>query len=295
MGAYPLEDHKLVHRALGISRLIAFDFDDGTVARQQFNKPVSQCYCVCKRSDAMIAGLDRILSEAGFGDPAGLIVWLDYTDPSKIGAQIREFQSLLDRLAPGDIVRVTVNAHPQSLSEPSDQPQKVEVRRVKQFEAIQKRLGDLLPSRASPSDMTTETLPALLAEAFAAAALRALPVSSPNAFRPLSVTRYKDGQQMLSLTGAVVAKKEEHAMQSRIGLDEWPFSSPTWSKIHNLVVPDLTVRERLFLEREAMSKSDDQIISALGFNKAGDVPMREFLDNYRNYYRFYPILLAAEL
>ena len=32
MGAYPLEDHKLVHRHLGISRLISFDLENDTVA-----------------------------------------------------------------------------------------------------------------------------------------------------------------------------------------------------------------------------------------------------------------------
>ena len=35
MGAYPLEDHKLVHRHLGIDKLIAFDNDEKIVARQK--------------------------------------------------------------------------------------------------------------------------------------------------------------------------------------------------------------------------------------------------------------------
>jgi hypothetical protein len=33
-----------------------------------------------------------------------------FTDPSKLGEQVREFESLLDKLRPGDVVRVTVNA-----------------------------------------------------------------------------------------------------------------------------------------------------------------------------------------
>src|SRR5258706_1113772 len=115
MGAYPLEDHKLIHRMIGITKLIAFDLDDGVVARQRFNKPIESCHCVKKKSGELIAELDSILTEYGLPADKGLIVWLDYTDPTKIGQQIREFEALLDRLRAGDVVRVTVNAHPRAL------------------------------------------------------------------------------------------------------------------------------------------------------------------------------------
>ena len=63
MGAYPLEDHKLVHRHLGITRLVAFDFEEKIVARQNFNKPVDSCFCLHMKSWEIISNLDRVLSE----------------------------------------------------------------------------------------------------------------------------------------------------------------------------------------------------------------------------------------
>lgn len=301
MGAYPLEDHKLVHRALGITRLIAFDLDAGVVARQLFNRPIQTCSCLHKSAGETIDELHRILKDAGCTNDTGVIVWLDYTDPKQIGAQLREFQTLLDRLRVGDVVRVTVNAHPSELSEPEDRPGRgerpptVEARQAKQFKRLQERIGEFLPSTTKPESLTMDGLPTVLAASFAAAALKALPVSGNTTFRPLSITRYRDGQQMLSITGAVVARGEEAQVAGRLGLEAWPFASETWTRIHNLVVPDLTVRERLFLEREVTSSSVGDIVKALGFGKAGDIEVADFLENYRHYYRFYPTLLATDL
>jgi len=54
---------------------------------------------------------------------------------------------------------------------------------------------------AEATMMTEELLPAVLSRAFGAAALEALPTSGANTVAPLSIVRYADGQQMLSLTG----------------------------------------------------------------------------------------------
>src|SRR6185312_9023838 len=78
MGAYPLEDHKLIHRIIGIRKLIAFDDDNDVVARQNFNKPIGSCRCIVGKSGDVITKLDATLRDCGFGDPDGLIIWLDY-------------------------------------------------------------------------------------------------------------------------------------------------------------------------------------------------------------------------
>lgn len=296
MGAYPLEDHKLIHRSLGISRLVAFDLDDAIVARQKFNKPISSCHCLTKKSGELIDEIDLLLGDCGFTDPAGLIVWLDYTDPKKIGNQIREFETLLNKLSAGDVVRITVNAHPHELIERAFEPQTLaEVKREHQFSALKNRIGDYLPSWASADHMTVDELPKVIAESFSKAALAAFPVSGANTFRPLSLVRYADGLQMLSLTGVVAPRADEGTMLQRLHLDTWPFASHTWSEIHSLLVPDLTTRERLFLEREVLNKTADEIVAELGFESASGMKISAFIENYRNYYRFYPTLLSAEL
>jgi len=298
MGAYPLEDHKLIHRMIGITKLIAFDLDDGVVARQRFNKPIESCHCVKKKSGELIAELDSILTEYGLPADKGLIVWLDYTDPTKIGQQIREFEALLDRLRAGDVVRVTVNAHPRALLDeptPDGKPLLVSEMRTKQFQKLKNRIGDFLPSWAGPDQMTAADLPRVLSECFAAAALKSLPVAGSNIFSPLSIIRYADGQQMLSFTGALVDRRDEGTMLERMDLRGWPFASMDWTTIHQLVVPHLTVRERLFLERGITSRTAAELIAELGFESASEVKIEDFLKNYINYYRFYPTLLSAEV
>lgn len=296
MGAYPLEDHKLIHRILGITRLVAFDKESSIVARQLFNKPIENCWCIERTSGQVVDKFDHVLEECGFGGPDGVIVWLDYTDPKKLGVQIREFQTLLDRLSAGDVVRVTVNAHPHELiDKPVGKLTSAEQKRAGQFEALQGRIKEFLPSWATADHMTADELPRVIAESFAAAALKALPVSGAFTFRPLSLVRYADGVQMLSITGVIAKRSDEGDMLARLGMETWPFASDTWSMIHKLVVPDLTTRERLYLEREVINKTAAEIVASLGFDEASGIAVSDFIDTYKKYYRFYPTLLAAEL
>jgi hypothetical protein len=298
MGAYPLEDHKLIYRIIGVTKLISFDLDEQVVARQSFNKPSDTCFCLHKKSGDIIADLDNIIADCKFTGTPGIIFWLDYTKPAKIGEQIREFEALLNRLRSGDVVRVTVNANPQALGPAVDaegKPIPKAELRSQRFRKLKQRLNDYLPSWASEEHVGEEDLPRVLAGAFATAALNAFPATGPSTFQPLSIVRYADGQQMLSITGAVVRRGEESLLQDRMDLPKWPFSSATWETVHRLVVPALTVRERLFLERGIVGKEAPALISELGFADAAGVEMKEFLASYKDYYRFYPSLLTAEI
>ncbi|MCA3554089.1 O-methyltransferase [Aestuariivirga sp.] len=298
MGAYPLEDHKLVHRHLGITRLIAFDLEELIVARQKFNKPIETCHCLHKKSGELISDLDAILSACSFPEPEGLIVWLDYTSPGQLGHQVREFEALLNKLRAGDLVRVTVNAQPSALLEPQLPgaiPLLVTDKQERQFKNLKSRIGEFLPSETSPKNMTQEGLPLAISKSFGAAALKALPVTGDNIFCPLSIIRYADGEQMLSITGAIVPRSDRSAFLERLDVQSWPFVSTDWSEVHRLLVPTLTIRERLFLEKGIMSKNPVDLVAELGFGAASDIKMDEFLECYRRYYRFYPTLLSAEI
>jgi hypothetical protein len=298
MGAYPLEDHKLVHRQLGITRLVAFDLEEDIVARQNFNKPIETCHCILSTSDDLITNIDRVLAECSFSSPTGVIFWLDYTSPRQIGQQIREFQTLLGKLRAGDLVRVTVYVQPRELADSqlsAGRPLPAVEKRKKQFQNLKSRIGEYLPSDTSSDDMTSDTLPIVISKSFGAAALKALPVSGENVFCPLSIVRYADGDQMLSITGTLVARDEKNVLLDRLALRSWPFFSEEWGTVHKLLVPALTVRERLFLERGILSKPPSELAAELGFKAASDIEIDKFLESYKQYYRFYPLLLPAEV
>lgn len=297
MGAYPLEDHKLIHRMFGITRLLSFDSDSNVVARQKFNKPIYNCHCVCETSSKLIDKLDECLSDACAADASGLVIWLDYTSPKALGQQIREFQSLLDKLRVGDVVRVTVNAAPSSLGDgrnPDGSPKDAIDLRTERFERLKARIGDYFPSNVTQSDMTQERLPSVIARSFGQAAGIALPVSGSTCLAPLSIIRYADGLQMLSMTGAIIERENKDSLRSTLDLAAWPFASSDWGDIKFLSVPDLTLRERMFLERAVLWSTTEDIASELGFEFDGDFSMADFLRDYKSYYRFYPSLLSAE-
>lgn len=298
MGAYPLEDLKLAFRLLGITRLVSFDLDEDVVSRQIFNRPVETCRCIQRKSGEIVSGLERILKECEINDAIGVVVWLDYTDPGKLGEQIREFETLLNRLAPGDIVRVTVNAAASPLGSstgPDGKHRPAPELRAMRLQKLRERIADYLPSQTNADQITDDGLPGILGAAFGAAALRAFPPGLENSFVPLSIVRYADGQQMLSVTGTVVPRGDEMELRRKLDLEAWPFASATWTDVHRIVVPALTVRERLFLERGIMSEPASALIAQLGFKSASDVNMEEFLDSFRSYCRFYPTLLSTEL
>jgi hypothetical protein len=296
MGAYMLEDHKLIHRLFGIEKLIAFDRDAKIVARQTFNRPIASCSCLTSSSGDLISSLESTLSKCGISDATGLIFWLDYTDPKQLGQQIREFQALIDRLCPGDIVRVTVNANPNAYLDSADgKMMLLEDRQQKGFETLRRRIGDYLPNWCEPPMMTAEGLPRMIAGAFGNAALEAIPATSTQCFKPLSIVRYTDATQMLSMTGALIQNSDRLSIEAQLDLGTWPFASETWTSIHHLIVPDLTLRERLYLEREVTLTGRDELAKTLGFDEVGKLSLDEFLDSYRKYYRFYPSLLAAEV
>ena len=169
-----------------------------------------------------------------------------------------------------------------------------EVRKVR-YEKLNERIGDYLTTDTTADLMTDEKLPPVLGRAFGAAALQALPTSGANAFAPLSIVRYADGQQMLSLTGMVVRREQEVEMRERLDLASWRFASKDWSDVHLLTVPDLTIRERLFLERAIGTTPIPDLKDQLGFDFAELEVGEAFLGDYEHYYRFYPNLLAAEI
>ncbi|WP_420414379.1 O-methyltransferase [Roseibium sp.] len=298
MGAYPLEDHKLVHRLLGVTRLIAFDFSQDIVNRQKFNRPINSCHCFCMKSGELIDNIDDVLSDANAADCSGIIVWLDYTAPSQIGEQIREFQTLIDRLSENDLVRITVNAHPPALGEFKDENGKrldKLATRKKRFERLKSRIGDYLQTEITSDHMTDDYLPLALSGAFGKAASKALPPTSGRSFMPLSIVRYADGHQMLSITGMISKRTEKEAVWNALEMSAWPFASKAWNEIHRLFVPDLTLRERMVLDRSVATGSYAGVAEELGFSFDQDVDLNSFLDNYKDFYRFYPSLLTAEV
>jgi hypothetical protein len=297
MGAYALEDHKLVHRLLGITRLLAFDKSEAIVARQRFNRPIATCKCVRLSSGDLTADVGLEVANAGIRGSKGYIVWLDYTKPSDLAHQIRQFEQLASQLAPGDIVRITVNAQFDAWAGPSRDSNGNQIlsaaRQLIALEKLKTTLDEYMPYGVKSSDLNPAGVARLIGAAFGLAAHKGVPAREGNVLEPLSLTSYADGQQMLSMTAMVIERKLRADFRRKLGLRDWHFSSGDWRDVKFLTVPDLTMRERLYLERHSNATAA-KIRRDVGFDFDKVTEMPGFLDNFRRYYRHYPALTPVE-
>lgn len=298
MGAYSLEDHKLVHRMLGVRRLLTFDMLPAVVARQKFNRPADGCRCVCLTSGQFTADVSSSVESAGIADAEGFVVWLDYTSPKEIPVQLREFQKLVAQFAPGDIVRVTVNAEFDYWAGPKKRrdgsPIPLPEKQATALKHLIDKLGEYMPNGIKAEQLDAEGTARVLSAAFGIAANKGVPARDGNLLEPISITRYADGQQMLSMTSIVVPRDDRDRMRKQMALKDWPFASTGWQDVKSLIVPDLTVRERLYLEQNAR-KTGAHIEKAVGFDFDEVTGMPGFIENFKQYYRHYPALTPVEL
>ena len=292
MGGATLEDHRLAHSLIGMNRLVSFDSAEWVAARQKFNRPVDYVKVITKTSGDLISNFSAEMSDLGFGGAPNVAVWLDYTTPAQLGAQIRELNQLLDVLQPCDVVRITVNSSASAVYKPTMKDGKLETAGQFQpirLEKLKKRLDEYMPDGVVPADMTDEGLPKVIALAISKAVKAAFPASSDHVAIPLSLVRYTDGQQMLSCTLVVLERTEIDTFKERTKAIKWPFYSEGWGDIHQLSIPDLTLRERMFINERIPRKSAEELCAELGFPLGGDEDeAKVHLAQYLKYYRFYP-------
>src|SRR5947207_6828966 len=109
LGGPFLEDFRLIHARIGIHKMDCIEMEEEVHLRQKFNKPIESIQCLHDT-------LEDYLASSDFIDP--IILWLDYTDPKQLLAQIESFAEQAQELAIGSVVRITLNANPESLGKP---------------------------------------------------------------------------------------------------------------------------------------------------------------------------------
>lgn len=292
MGGATLEDHRLAHAVIGMKRLVSFDNTDWVVKRQAFNRPVDYVKIIKKQSSDLIANFSSEMRSLGFGGAPNAAIWLDYTKPSQLGVQVRELHQLLDILQPHDVVRITVNASSSAIYSPRIVDEKLEpasVFRPIRLSKLSDRLNDYMPEGVTAEEMTDDGLPSVIARAIQKAVKAAFPADNDSVAMPLSIVKYNDGQQMLSCTLFIIERSQIEQFLARAKPEEWPFYSKDWEDIHEISVPDLTLRERLFINERIPTKTPIEVSNDLGFHFDGDAPSAEkYITQYQKYYRFYP-------
>jgi len=287
MGGRFLEDFKLINDRFAIERMVCIELDETTARRQAFNCPLGFIECRCQSSGDFILDFDRLLAGA-----AGLriIVWLDYAVANERGTQLQEYQELVSKLAPGDVVKVTLNANPQSIR----QPWQFGVRGDFQKAVIDNlivQLGDYAPKEEiTPQDASPKQFARVLARSVKIAALKGIGGKGDATIEPLGSYRYRDGEhQMLTVTALVSNEELTGLTGSDERFREWPFRSDEWDKVYEINVPDLSPGEREHINRLLTTKEEYHIHQELPFRLDADETesLRSF-KSYVQHYRRYP-------
>lgn len=281
MGGKHLVDLEAVYRKIGITKLYSFDGNDEVVARQRCNLPHFGAICEKMHSSALPGLLDQIMHR--FKPAQHMIVWLDYTNVERL-AQLQEFCEVLKRCQPGDVVRITMNAQ-AGLNVEEFRKEGFETASQYRAKLLQDQIGDFFP--ASFVTLKKDDLPRALGAAVALAA-SAASADTNFEFVPLLSTTYADGQRMFTAT--VLTKENDNDCPD--GLQGWEFLAKGWKNIVEISVPDLSLREKVLIDKH-LRKGPQAIINSAKFKPASELDEAKVaIQSYKRLHRFYPTFQA---
>jgi len=274
MGGTYLEDFRLMHEVFPRMGMICLEEKEHLSQRQKFNKPHSAIRFVTQSVEAWIDG--NLPSSKPY------IVWLDFQGKQR-REQISQFQSLLLGAVKPLIVRITLDVSPDTLGGNTTQSEK--------FERLKAQLGSLMDKKMTVDTFSQLGLAVVIRDVVLQAARKSLENQKGNRFFPLSISSYRDTSQMLSITGMVAAREFGAEVEERCGLSNWDYYWPQNEIILNINLPELSVRERMFLNQRLPRNADNVnlIHKSFGFLLDEDERLsRSLLDSYIRFAKHYP-------
>lgn len=286
MGGRFQEDFKTINDRFAIEKMVCVEIDNTTSNRQKFNLPLGFIECKRMSSGDFIVDFERLMPTEE--TDMRVIVWLDYAEANQRGKQLQEYQELLPKLAPGDVVKITLNANPYSYRK------RQEFEHDKDFLEITGRhrlddLGDYTEkTELTIKDIRPDNYASLLVQSIKNAALKGIQASG--AIMPLGAYRYRDGEhQMLTVTAIITDEELIKRIESDVVFKSWPFRSEKWDCVHEVNVPDMSLKERLHINGLLTTDSEDNIHKLLTFKfDKNENKSICCLKNYIQHYRRYP-------
>lgn len=263
MGGTIFYDFHLMHRFLGIRKMVSLERDPDCHPRSAFNCPFD--FIEVKNqtvAEFLLEDVDRTTT----------IYWLDYDDG--IGPDIlADITSLGTRVMLGGFAFATVYALPPGFLEKQTVQQRLEY--------FQQYLGDFSVGLTN-HDMENAAFPRTINKVLVAAFEHAFSARKDGEFQILFQIQYKDTAPMVTVGGCFSRKDQTSRILERVNQD-LPFLSknPPY-KIKNL---NLTDRERALFDLAATKRRENSkqanSLKSLGFKKSD-------LDTYRDMIRFLP-------
>lgn len=285
-----LEDFKLIHSYFDNKEMICIEIDAEVHKRQKFNLPYTCIDLECTSSGTFINE---------YYPAKNCIMWLDYAAANQYLAQLSEFHEFLVKALVGDIVKITLNANYRSLRSGDPINPKTGKRFTdeelspRRLNTIKQIIGDYKPYEPTEKDISKYGFPLFLNHAIEKAASMALSQRLDHGevtFEPLTCFTYADSMhQMMTLTGVLIEKKRVKELESSCGLKSWSLAALEWGKLQKIAIPNLSQKEKTFIDQSMPGTSAEELKEQLKFNVDPDDDMNlEYLDGYIKYYRYFP-------
>lgn len=270
MGANRFYDFLLVHKYLGVSRMISLEHDKKMFKRAAFNVPYGFIDVQRKTSSTFIAS-------DSFATPS--IVWLDY-DGGINGNVIEDISSLGTKSNLGDFCFVTLYGDPPgALHEYSAQ---------KRLEWYRDELGDV-SSEVNLSDVENASFYRSIHKSLVSAFNNAFAYRKEGEFVLLMGVQYSDSSPMITVGGAFLETKQKPDLVNKVA-QSLPFLHRSGSHPYEIRSFHLTEKEKHLFDRAITSgyhRSQDAIkLIELGFKE-------EDFEAYRDLFRFIPRYVEA--
>jgi hypothetical protein len=273
-GAIYFVDFVMLHKLLGITKLLSLERDASLEKRVHFNRPFSCVDIKMVSASSEIPSLSRDIRH---------FIWLDYD-----GVLHRDFlsdiQSALTILPSGSILLVTVDVEPpeehdyRTVDPDFDGSEPLGPKHWKRYFDYH-AAGNLTPS-LSERDFGKSHLADRTMDALKAAFNKSIVARQDLQFLPMFNFVYKDTHRMLSM-GGMIAGRTEKRMLGASTIGEALYYRPRFDLPPcHISVPNLTRKERVYLDRE-MPGTEGWAPSEF------DLPPDE-TQRYREIYRFLP-------
>jgi hypothetical protein len=260
-GSFYFVDFIMFHKLLGISRMMSIEGASQHENRVIFNRPF-------KFVEVHIGEAADVLSNLDMAQK--FVVWLDY-DSVLHSDILSDIRTTITRLSVGSILLITVDVEPPGAE--SDGPEQWRAHFLDEAR-------EYLPATVDDSFFSRSNLWNVNLTALARAIKRGIAPRTPITFEPLFSFLYADGHEMLSI-GGMVAGPHERAQLTECQIQTAQYYKADFeSQPYRIKVPNLTRKERLYLDREMPS---DPMWTPSEF----DLPVGD-LEAYREIYRFFP-------
>jgi hypothetical protein len=260
MGANRFYDFLLLHKYLGLTKMVSLEHDLDMFKRAKFNVPFSFI-------DVQDSTITAFLASDSFDRPE--VFWFDYD--GGIGPDIvGDIASVSTRLKIGDFCFVTVpGGPPRALDGKSDEERLTKLTESLNELAGNVRLEDV--ERASYPKAVHKVLTAAFQNGFAA--------RHDGRFVPLLQVLYTDSQPMITVGGAFLADGQAMAYRSQVKAS-LPFLSTTSAQLYEIRSLHLTERERSLFDRAVTTtrpSAERNKLRRMGFKEAELAAYKELI------------------